>query len=58
MFVFLSIGLFAPDYMQYEAFREDDEAGEPSIADMTEKAIRILSKNEKGFFLAVEGRPS
>lgn len=41
--------------MQYEAFREDDEAGEPSIADMTEKAIRILKKNKKGFFLAVEG---
>ena len=41
--------------MQYEAFREDDEAGEPSIAEMTEKAIRILRKNEKGFFLAIEG---
>ncbi|KAJ8022223.1 Alkaline phosphatase, tissue-nonspecific isozyme [Holothuria leucospilota] len=48
-------GLFEPDYMQYEASRKDDEAGEPSIADMTEKAIRILRKNEKGFFLAVEG---
>lgn len=48
-------GLFEPSHMQYEAFREDDLAGEPSIADMTEKAIRILRKNEKGFFLAVEG---
>ena len=30
-------------------------ANEPSIAEMTEKAIEILDKNEKGFFLMVEG---
>lgn len=28
---------------------------EPSIIDMTEKAIEILSTNENGFFLLVEG---
>jgi alkaline phosphatase len=28
---------------------------DPSIAETTEKAIRILSKNPKGFFLLVEG---
>lgn len=28
---------------------------DPSIAETTEKAIRILQKNPKGFFLLVEG---
>lgn len=28
---------------------------DPSIVEMTEKAIRILRKNPKGFFLLVEG---
>jgi len=40
--------------MQYEADRPHDMAGEPHIADMTEKAIRILQKNTNGFFLLVE----
>lgn len=44
--------------MQYELERKDpnhEVAGEPSLAEMTEKAIKILSKNPKGFFLLVEG---
>ena len=41
--------------MKYEVKRTDDKAGEPSIAEMTEKAIEILEKNPKGFFLLVEG---
>ena len=41
--------------MQYEVDREEDGAGEPSIAEMTEKAIKILQKNSKGYFLFVEG---
>lgn len=41
--------------MKYERDRGDDAAGEPSIAEMTEKAIQILSKDEDGFFLFVEG---
>lgn len=31
---------------------------EPSIVETTEKAIRILQKNPKGFFLLVEGEDS
>lgn len=31
------------------------EDKEPTLADMTEKAIDILSKNEQGFYLFVEG---
>ena len=41
--------------MQYEVDRPYDGAGEPSLTEMTEKAIRILQKNSKGFFLFVEG---
>ncbi len=33
----------------------DTEKPEPSLAEMTEKALSILEKNEKGFFLMVEG---
>lgn len=32
-----------------------DPKVDPSIVEMTEKAIRILRKNPKGFFLLVEG---
>ena len=35
--------------------RQQDKGGEPSLAEMTEKAIQILQKNEKGYFLLVEG---
>ncbi|XP_022104179.1 alkaline phosphatase-like [Acanthaster planci] len=45
------LGLFETSHMQYEAERTD----EPSIAEMTEKAIRILQKDKDGFFLMVEG---
>ena len=48
-------GLFEPGYMQYETFRETDTAGEPSIADMVEKAINILKRSDDGYFLFVEG---
>lgn len=41
--------------MNYEVDRENDTAEEPSIAEMTEKAIQILRKNPRGYFLLVEG---
>ncbi|MDP5029841.1 alkaline phosphatase [Paraglaciecola sp.] len=47
-------GLFNESHMQYEADRANDVAGEPSIAQMTEKAIDILDNNSEGFFLMVE----
>jgi alkaline phosphatase len=47
-------GLFNESHMQYEADRSNDIAGEPSIAEMTRKAIEILNNNPKGFFLSVE----
>lgn len=48
------LGLFEPSHMQYSSDRDDDEAGEPSLSEMTAKAIAILSRNEKGYYLNVE----
>ncbi|MGV6800460.1 MAG: alkaline phosphatase [bacterium] len=49
------LGLFNSSHMQYEADRANDQGGEPSIAEMTEKAIDRLSLNDNGYFLMVEG---
>lgn len=40
--------------MQYELNRNN--VTDPSLSEMVEMAIKILSKNPKGFFLLVEGR--
>lgn len=51
------IGLFNKDHLNYELDRAKPNSGidEPSLADMTEKAIKILAKNTSGYFLMVEG---
>jgi alkaline phosphatase len=49
------LGLFEPSHMQFEIDRPADEAGEPSLAEMTRFAIDRLRRNERGFFLMVEG---
>jgi alkaline phosphatase len=41
--------------MQFEVNRNTSDMGEPSLAEMTAKAIQILKKNKNGFFLMVEG---
>lgn len=46
-------GLFAETAMAYDFDR--DPVKEPSLAEMTQKAIEILSQDEDGFFLMVEG---
>ncbi len=45
--------LFDEAEMSYDFDR--DTSSEPSLAEMTDKAIRILSKSKEGFFLMVEG---
>ena len=47
------LGLFNTDYMSYESVRDPEE--EPSLAEMTVKAIELLSSDPDGFFLMVEG---
>lgn len=41
--------------MAYESDRNKGPEGEPSIAKMTQKAIEVLRKNPRGYFLMVEG---
>ncbi|MDD5579169.1 MAG: alkaline phosphatase [Methylobacter sp.] len=48
------LGLFERSHMEYEHDRHNDTGGEPSLTEMTEKAIDILSKNKKGYVLMVE----
>lgn len=50
------VGLFSPDHMKYRLDRQkNDSDDEPTLADMTEKAIRILRRGNSGYFLLVEG---
>lgn len=48
------LGLFDPSHAQFESDRARDPAKEPSLTEMTTKAIEILQKEKKGFFLHVE----
>ncbi len=48
------LGLFEPSHMQFDADRVAQGRKEPSLADMTTKAIAMLSKNRKGYVLMVE----
>ncbi|MBV7316572.1 alkaline phosphatase [Shewanella sp. NIFS-20-20] len=48
------LGLFNPSHMQYEIDRANDRGGEPSLTEMTTKAIEILKKNPNGYLLIVE----
>lgn len=51
------LGLFSKtSHLAYELDRVADSSNQqPSLAEMTAKAIDILSKNDKGYFLMVEG---
>ena len=48
------LGLFNESHMQYAADRANDIAGEPSLTELTTKAIDILDNNQQGYFLMVE----
>ena len=48
-------GLFAMNEMAHDFDRELIRPDEPSLAEMTEKALDLLSPNPGGFFLMVEG---
>ncbi|GIZ02737.1 hypothetical protein CEXT_565091 [Caerostris extrusa] len=49
------LGLFNHNHMKFEMDKKKDQVEEPSLTDMTRAAINILQKNNKGFFLMVEG---
>ncbi|WP_408956146.1 alkaline phosphatase [Natroniella sp. ANB-PHB2] len=49
------LGLFHPSFMNYVGDREILESEEPSLVEMSKKAIETASQNEDGFFLMLEG---
>ena len=50
------LGLFERSHMEYEYDRPQDAGKEPSLAEMTGKAIDVLNASgKKGYFLMVEG---
>lgn len=51
------LGLFANDHLPYNGDRDRkrSQLADPSLSELTEAAITVLSRNDKGFFLFVEG---
>ncbi|MFW5790772.1 MAG: alkaline phosphatase [Bacillota bacterium] len=49
------LGLFNDSYMNYLNDRDELNSEEPTLEQMTEKALEVLSENEDGFFLMSEG---
>lgn len=47
------LGLFESDHCKYNL--DADPKKDPTLSEMTESAINILSKNDNGYFLFVEG---
>lgn len=48
------LGLFESSHMRYEVDRDNDVAGEPSLSQMTSKALQLLERDADGYFLMVE----
>ncbi|MCF8475150.1 MAG: alkaline phosphatase [Emcibacter sp.] len=48
------LGLFNNNHMEFDALRSKDADGEPSLAQMTGKALQILQKKDGGYFLYIE----
>ena len=46
------VGIYADSHLDYASKRRPEQ---PTLAEMTSKAIELLSANPKGFFLMVEG---
>ncbi len=49
------VGLFHSNHVDYELDRVKKSLDQPSLAAMTSKAIDVLAKNNRGFFLMIEG---
>jgi alkaline phosphatase len=49
------LGLFQPSHLQYEHDRANQNTAEPSLTQMTAKALDVLSRQQRGYFLMVEG---
>lgn len=49
------VGVFANGHLKYDHERNSGPRGMPSLMNMTEKALKILKRNQNGFVLVVEG---
>ncbi|HOO53823.1 MAG TPA: alkaline phosphatase [Methanothrix sp.] len=49
------LGLFGSSHLYFEFRRMSEIDPQPSLSEMTEKAIEVLSRDDDGFFLMVEG---
>ncbi|XP_052842909.1 LOW QUALITY PROTEIN: membrane-bound alkaline phosphatase [Drosophila gunungcola] len=51
------LGLFANSHLPYNGDRDRkrSQLADPSLSELTEAAIKVLSRNQEGFFLFVEG---
>ncbi|XP_030379967.1 membrane-bound alkaline phosphatase [Scaptodrosophila lebanonensis] len=51
------LGLFSASHLPYngDRVREHRELADPSLSELTAAAIQVLQRNDKGFFLFVEG---
>lgn len=49
------LGLFSYDYMSYKTDREELNSEEPSLKEMTSKALDLLAEDPDGFFMMSEG---
>lgn len=54
--IFFASGLFAYSHMDFDVDRNTNDTGDPSLAEMAIKALRILANNPEGYFLFVEGK--
>lgn len=51
--VLLFPGIFSNEHLSYEHERNKGPEGMPSLAEMVRAAIKVLQKNENGYFLMV-----
>ncbi len=49
------LGLFNKSHLNYDLDRQKNQLTEPSLKEMTLKALDVLLQHEQGFFLMVEG---
>ena len=47
------LGIFANGHLNMEYKRDSGPKGQPSLAEMTQAALKILKKNDEGFVLVV-----
>ncbi|EDW82460.1 uncharacterized protein Dwil_GK25119, isoform B [Drosophila willistoni] len=48
------LGIFANGHLKYDHERDQGDAGMPSLANMTVKALEVLGNSDKGYLLIVE----